>query len=89
MKLTFNEVQALNDLCDSHDGEDLTSPYGSQSDPASVGPTGWNMQQRGALIASLIKKGLAYHYDGEEHSLGCDIITITNKGLAIIGQANR
>lgn len=89
MKLTFNEVQALNDLCDGHDGEDFTSPYGSQNEPECIGPAGWNMQQRGALIASLIKKGLAQHNDGKEYSLGCDIITITNEGLEIIGQTNR
>ena len=89
MKLTTNEVQALNDLCEGHDGEDLTCPYGSTNEPAYIGPAGWNMQQRGALIASLIKKGLAQHNDGEEFSLGCDIITITNEGLEIIGQTNR
>tara|TARA_R110002074_G_scaffold356008_1_gene528050 strand:- start:22 stop:339 length:318 start_codon:yes stop_codon:yes gene_type:complete len=84
MKLTINEVQALDDLCDGHDGEDLTSPYGSQNEPECIGPAGWNMQQRGALIASLIKKGLAQHNEGEEYSLGCDIITITKKGLQVL-----
>jgi hypothetical protein len=79
--LTTNEVFVLNQLLENHDGEDLTSPYGSQNYPNEVCPIGWNAQQQGGLISSLLKKGFVNIYNGKEYSLGCDVITITEDGI--------
>lgn len=79
--ITQNEQDALNQLFNGHDGEDLTSPYGGHFAPEDLGPVEWNKKQRGGLVTSLLKKGLVEIYDAKEYSLGCDIIVLTYKGL--------
>ena len=83
--LTENEILVLNQLVSNHCGEEVTSPYGSEGGyPNEVGPKGWSKQQRGGLVASLLKKGLIELYNGKEYSLGCDILAITDSGLEAI-----
>tara|TARA_R110001606_G_scaffold93969_1_gene208510 strand:- start:156 stop:422 length:267 start_codon:yes stop_codon:yes gene_type:complete len=81
-ELTINELEALNQLVTFHNGDNPTEFWCADTEPTDIGPEDWTDQQRGGLVASLIKKGLAQLFRAEEYSLGCDILVVTNEGLA-------
>ena len=81
-ELTINELEALDQLVDEHCDDNPTNCYSAQTRPIDIGPQDWTEQQKGGLVASLIKKDLIWLCRGEEYSLGCDVLVITDEGLA-------
>lgn len=85
MNLTENEITALKACLNYSDRESQLSDNMSNGGTAEFkAELGWNSQQVGGLISSLIEKGLGYPDEDGVNGNDVDIFWLTEKGVNAI-----